>query len=149
MPALRTLLFPLSIALGAATLTSAASAQSSAPEIFRPLDPAATDLSGYRWDKRVVLLFGAGEDDSTYAATRDQLAAVVPALRDRDIVVLTDTAPERQGAIRQGLEIDGFAMVLVGKDGGVKINSAEPVSPDALFATIDAMPMRRREMSGG
>ncbi|WP_425051916.1 DUF4174 domain-containing protein [Psychromarinibacter sp. S121] len=149
MPAFRTLLTPLAIALGATTLASAAAAQSSGPEIFRPLDPAVSDLNSYRWDKRVVLLFGAGEDDGTYTAARDQLAAVAPALEDRDIVVLTDTAPEQQGAIRQGLEVDGFAMVLVGKDGGVKINSAEPVSPDALFATIDAMPMRRREMSGG
>jgi hypothetical protein len=40
----------------------------------------------------------------------------------------------------------GFQVVLVGKDGGVKLRSAEPIAADDFFALIDTMPMRRREM---
>ena len=36
--------------------------------------------------------------------------------------------------------------MLVGKDGTVKHRSGEPVEPDELYALIDEMPMRRREM---
>jgi hypothetical protein len=34
----------------------------------------------------------------------------------------------------------------IGKDGGVKLRSAEPVAAGDFFALIDTMPMRRREM---
>ena len=40
----------------------------------------------------------------------------------------------------------GSQVLLIGKDGGVKLRSTEPVSTDELFALIDSMPMRRREM---
>jgi hypothetical protein len=36
----------------------------------------------------------------------------------------------------------------VGRDGGEKLRSAEPVAPEELFDLVDAMPMRRREMRG-
>ena len=41
-----------------------------------------------------------------------------------------------------------FRVRLVGKDGGVKLDRGEPVDIPTLFALIDAMPMRRAEMSG-
>ena len=46
---------------------------------------------------------------------------------------------------------DAFRVVLVGKDGTEKRREAEPVSARSVFDTIDAMPMRQREMqeSGG
>jgi hypothetical protein len=36
--------------------------------------------------------------------------------------------------------------VRIGKDGGDKLTSASPLDAARLFATIDAMPMRREEM---
>ncbi len=39
-----------------------------------------------------------------------------------------------------------FAFLLIGKDGGDKLESKEPVSKDRLFKLIDSMPMRMREM---
>ena len=47
---------------------------------------------------------------------------------------------------RLGLPADSFRAVLIGKDGGAKITAAAPIAPQRLFATIDAMPMRRTEM---
>ena len=41
---------------------------------------------------------------------------------------------------------DAFAVRLVGKDGGVKRSSDAIVDPAALYALIDSMPMRQREM---
>jgi hypothetical protein len=39
-----------------------------------------------------------------------------------------------------------FQVVLIGKDGGVKLRQEEPISLADLFALIDSMPMRRQEM---
>ena len=44
------------------------------------------------------------------------------------------------------LNEDVFSVILIGKDGGVKLRSAEPVSAEAIFGLIDGMPMRQREM---
>jgi len=41
-----------------------------------------------------------------------------------------------------------FRVRLVGKDGSVKLDRGEPVGTTTLFSLIDAMPMRRAEMSG-
>jgi hypothetical protein len=46
-------------------------------------------------------------------------------------------------------EIQPFQNLLIGKDGGVKLRSNSPISNEKLFETIDAMPMRRREMRDG
>ena len=41
-----------------------------------------------------------------------------------------------------------FRVRLVGKDGGVKLDRGAPVDIPTLFVLIDAMLMRRAEMSG-
>lgn len=38
-----------------------------------------------------------------------------------------------------------FLIILIGKDGSEKLRSDTVVSPDKLYALIDAMPMRREE----
>ncbi len=75
-----------------------------------------------------------------------KLAASEPDLRERDIVVLSDTAPDEKGALRQRLAPQSFLMLLVGKDGGIKLRSDSVIPVDTLRRTIDAMPMRQREM---
>ena len=40
-----------------------------------------------------------------------------------------------------------FSILLIGKDGGEKLRSHEIPDLDTLFALIDGMPMRPREMS--
>jgi len=45
-----------------------------------------------------------------------------------------------------GVEAGTFAVLLVGKDTGVKRRADDVVSPDALYSQIDSMPMRQREM---
>ena len=41
-----------------------------------------------------------------------------------------------------------FAVVLIGKDGGVKRTETQPLAPADLFGTVDKMPMRRQEAKG-
>lgn len=111
---------------------------------------AADDpLAAHRWKARVVVIAAPTADDPRLVRQRTDLASVTNGLRERDITVMEavgDGAEARRLRARLGLEEPAFRVLLVGKDGTVKRADERPVSPDALFATIDAMPMRRDEM---
>ena len=40
---------------------------------------------------------------------------------------------------------DSFTVILIGKDGGEKLRSSDPIPAQKLLDTIDAMPMRQQE----
>lgn len=111
---------------------------------------AADDpLAGHRWTARVLVLAAPAVADARLTAQREALAAVRRGTAERDLVVIEAVGSGREAtALRRRLGIaDGaFRAVLVGKDGGEKLSSAEPIPPQTLFATIDAMPMRQDEM---
>lgn len=104
---------------------------------------AADFLAAYRWSRRVVLVFATGPDDPELRAQVAELTPRAPDLAERDIVVIVSADP----ALRRSLSVpaDGFAVLLLGKDGGVKLRSAVPVAFAELAATVDAMPMRQDE----
>ncbi|WP_083077253.1 DUF4174 domain-containing protein [Thioclava electrotropha] len=118
----------------------------SASSELQTLPADQSDLAPYRWDRRVVLIFANSEADPQFRAARKMVTAQADGVAERDITVLADTAPNAGGALRDKLGVDGFRMLLIGKDGGVKMDRAEPIPVETLFATIDAMPMRQREM---
>jgi len=47
---------------------------------------------------------------------------------------------------RFGVLSGRFQLLLIGKDGGVKLRSEQPVPTQDIFGLIDSMPMRRQEM---
>ena len=81
-----------------------------------------------------MLVFGPTADEASVARQRESLSGCEAGIRDRDLRVEYST-----GA-------DEFAVVLIGRDGGEKLRSAEPVTVEELFGKIDGMPMRRREL---
>ena len=124
-----------------------------------PETPEESDwFEGARWSRRLLVLTAEGPEA---AVQRSLVAAEQEGLEDRDLTVFvvgaevqvvagnrtTDPLPAAT-AFRQrfGLPDRGFQVVLVGKDGGVKLRRDEPLAPRDLWSVIDAMPMRRREM---
>lgn len=85
-------------------------------------------------DRRLLILATPTLDDPSFRAQAAALVSAWDGLIERDFRVLTET-----GAT-------AFSLRLVGKDGGEKLRSLQPVSAASLFALVDAMPMRRREM---
>jgi hypothetical protein len=75
-------------------------------------------------------------------------------MAERDLILIKVTGDTVRGASdraadlrrRFGVRAGAFRVVLIGKDGGVKIEAAAPLPARRLFETIDAMPMRRDEM---
>ena len=117
-----------------------------AAPLVTPLDPDRRDLDAYQWSARPVLVFAPSPEDPDYLDQMAEFREARDGLEDRDIIVLSDTDPDAHGRLRAGLAINGFEIILVGKDGGVKLREDHPLTARALFDTIDAMPMRQREM---
>jgi hypothetical protein len=118
-------------------------------------------LSELRWQNRPLLVFAASADDAKLLELRAELARAAPELRDRDMVVievigaaqarLDGTAlPEGAAAdLRRRFEVPSEAMtlILVGKDGSEKLRASDRWDLAEVFALVDGMPMRRRELS--
>ncbi len=49
--------------------------------------------------------------------------------------------------VRFAVDPQEFAVLLIGKDGTVKRRDRQPIQPEDLFSTIDAMPLRQHELS--
>ena len=109
-------------------------------------------LRASRWQKRVLLLAAPTAGQADFRQQRALLAAAGPGLAARDFVVLEAINDQLTQADQQflartlGLRTLRFAAVLIGKDGGVKQQSSQPLRPADLFGTVDQMPMRRAEM---
>ena len=105
---------------------------------------AEASLQPYRWENRVLLLFGPG-NSSEFARQKLILAADPKGMEERDMVVLEP--PETQ-SLQARYEVDPavFTAILIGKDSGEKLRSDDPVTLQELYGLIDQMPMRRQEM---
>jgi hypothetical protein len=114
-------------------------------------------LEELRDHKRVLLIFAASRDDARFKAQVATMQSHVADAEERDLMVIE--APlrgESSGAIqladtdsvRRRFRVgrEEFVVLLVGKDGGEKLRSEQPIEFERLRTTIDAMPMRQDEM---
>ena len=118
------------------------------------------DLTSYQWKNRLLLVFALDRSDPQCQIQRSLLAREGPELADGDLLVFwlydrvsgqvgdRPIAPETTRRLREelGLPEGGFHVLLIGKDGGVKLRSEAPIQPERFYKTIDAMPMRQAEM---
>lgn len=117
-------------------------------------------LQEFRWKYRVVVITAPAATDQTYREQLNALYEQDAGLIERDlrIISLFDTgcsrlddtpiSAESAGRLREqlGAGSHSFSVRLIGKDGGVKIHEQSVLPAEWLFAVIDGMPMRRREM---
>jgi len=143
---------PLSALVFAALLPAVLVAQESAepqPEapslvLIQPAD--GRDLSEFLWINRVVVVFADSAADPRFREQLDRLAEDADMLADRDVIVLTDTDPDMRSPARQKLRPRGFSLVVIDKDGGVKLRKPSPWSVREITRSIDKFPSRLREV---
>ena len=131
-----------------------------------PADSVDFRPEHHQWEHRLLFVFAPTDSNAMRAEQEAASEGRDPGFRERDLLVLTVTGQNRgtqraaPGAEPQPLTAaaarrlrarfdvpdDAFRVVLVGKDGTEKRREAEPVSARSVFDTIDAMPMRQREM---
>ena len=119
----------------------------------------ANPLVAERWQSRPLIVIVPNAQDATLVELREALGK--PDAREgfveREMVLyeIVAGAASRNGqplsgstsaALLKAIGHQGDAgarVILVGKDGGIKVDRPGPVDPESLFTTIDRMPMRQ------
>lgn len=132
--------------LGSAAVAQATepAAPTEAPGLVR--DGTQVELSDFLWTSRPLVIFADSAADPRFVQQMDLINEQLDDLRERDVIVLTDTDPDADSALREQLRPRGFMLVLVGKDGGVKLRKPAPWHVREITRVIDKMPMRQQEV---
>lgn len=122
---------------------------------------AAAELSDYGWQSRPLLLFAPTADDPRLIETLNRIDSSQCDFVDRDMVIgqivavgtstldghVIDAGESQRLAGQYGIGDDTFSAVLIGKDGGEKFRVNGIPDLQVIYAVIDGMPMRSREMN--
>ena len=111
----------------------------------------AEPLTQYLWKRRVVLSFSDAESTPERISLLKQIKQYQCEFDDRQIVHIDLIAgsSDHQLLSRQfSVPNKNFNLVLLGKDGDVKLLTSQP-SVENLLTLIDTMPMRQRELRIG
>ena len=106
-----------------------------------------TNLKIYEWTRRPVVIFANSDKDPNFISQIEFLSEDIRALQERDIIVLIDTDPKLSSSLRKKLRPHGFAFVLIGKDGQVKLRKPSPWNIREIARVIDKMPIRQQEIA--
>ena len=112
-------------------------------------EAAEISLSDFLWIHRPIIVLADSPDDPRFIKQMSLLRADLSELAERNAIILTDTDPSLKSALREQLRPRGFMLVLIGKDGGVKLRKPFPWNVREISRVIDKMPMRRQEVNDG
>lgn len=98
------------------------------------------------WTLRPLVVFADSPLDPRYQQQIDLLLAGAPELAERDVIVITDTAPAEMTEYRTALRPRGFMLALLSKDGTVLLRRPSPQNVRELSASIDKIPLRQQEV---
>ena len=118
------------------------------------------DLTQFQWKNRMLFIFAQDGNHPLFKDLQSQVVAQKAEVDDRDLIVFEVPAqgPARMNtnpldqmeadSIRNHFAIpsDEFSLILVGKDGGIKLKRNDQVDLREVFELIDSMPMRQNEM---
>ena len=106
-----------------------------------------TNIKGFEWAQRPIVIFANSDKDPNFISQMEFLSQDIKALKERDIVVLVDTNPSIPSALRKKLRPHGFAFILIGKDGQVKLRKPSPWNIREIARVIDKMTIRQQEIT--
>ncbi|MFV0244179.1 MAG: DUF4174 domain-containing protein [Qingshengfaniella sp.] len=137
----------LTCALGQPGTAQSPDPTGSAPEM--PLITETDSLDQFLWLARPVVVFADTPNDPRFIQQMAMLEDQKAALLERDVVVIVDTDPKANSAIRRQLRPRGFMLVLIDKDGRVQMRKPNPWSVREISRAIDKTPLRLDEIREG
>ncbi|WP_298972046.1 DUF4174 domain-containing protein [uncultured Roseobacter sp.] len=138
-------ILPLVLACFFATGTAAQTAEAEPPKtLFTTMEEV--DLNQFKWKNRPIVVFSDSENNPAFIEQMRLLEERPGELLERDVVVITDTDPDAQSDLRRRLRPREFMLVILGKDGEVKLRKPFPWDVREITRSIDKMPMRQREI---
>ena len=117
------------------------------------------DLNQYQWKNRLLLVFASHGDEPAYKTFKAEIEARAEGVEERNLLVGEvlergqsyfaggPIEPESADALRRRFSVreQSFTVLLIGKDGELKMRKETPTSVTEIFTIIDAMPMRKQE----
>lgn len=128
-----------------AAVATAELAEGAAPAVG-PVSAADVTIEQFHWVRRPVVVFADEPNDPLFRRQIDWIEEGLALLDERDVVVIVDTDPEARTAVRQRLRPRGFSLVLMDKDGEVKLRKPQPWTVREITRAIDRFPLRRQEI---
>lgn len=116
------------------------------PADLAVLSAAALDPGQFLWKNRLVVVFADTDADPAFAQQMRFMADDPAALSERNVLVVTDTAPAPPSPLRAKLRPHGFSLVWIDKDGAVKLRKASPWTVREITRAIDKTPLRLQEV---
>ena len=110
------------------------------------IDAAGVDPAAYKWQRRLVVIFADSPLDPVFLEQMDLLTERPQDLVERGVLVITDTVPEARSPLRQMLRPHGFSLVLIDKDGQVKLRKPRPWDVREISRAIDKTELRQEEL---
>ena len=114
----------------------------------------------HQWNDRLILLITNDTQSEIYTKQLAEFVEYEPGLKDRKLIIYTITpfgytTGFRNQNIIKGNELynlykpknEPFRILLIGLDGGIKMDRHSIITREELFGTIDSMPMRKNELT--
>jgi hypothetical protein len=122
--------------------------------------PMDVDFEQFKWKNRLLLVFAPDSNHPLFESLQRDISTQKQAVDDRDLVIFkilgvgmstmgdSELDPHTAASLRERFDISpkAFSLILVGKDGGIKLRRNDPVKLEEIFRLIDSMPMRQDEM---
>jgi len=114
----------------------------------------AQSISTLKWKKRIIILM---DSEGNHSIRNEQLRKfndLGEEIRERDLILLCYDGNSLLDQnlrpipyeLSNNIDVDFQGVLLIGKDGGIKLKKSFLVKPKTIFETIDSMPMRKAEM---
>ena len=128
-----------------------------------PCSGKEISIDQFRWKNRIVVLFSSDSGSDAYQTQVNIFSSLKKELLDRDLILISlfdnecstlngeTISDSSDKSIRDSLSASdlSYSIILIGKDGGVKLKREMVLEPEELFHVIDRMPMRQREIRDG
>ena len=118
----------------------------------------AFSLDEFQWKNRIIIV-NSDINNELSDKQKNSLMKEIPGLKERqllvfeigkagirDIMTIKDYEIDQKLFDQLRLKEGIFELLLIGKDGGVKLRSSAPVAINEIYGLIDQMPMRQAEM---
>jgi hypothetical protein len=114
-----------------------------------PRDARDVTLAEFQWVARPILVFADTPADPRFIEQLQLLTQRPEALLARDVVIITDSDPSANSAIRTQLRPRGFALVVLQKDGAIGFRRPAPRDVREIIRGIDNFSFRQEELRMG
>ena len=103
---------------------------------FTSVEPN-TEIRDLIWEKRPLLVFSNSHLDPNLKQQIKLFASDPNALSSRDVQIFVDHMPKHNSNLRKRFRPKGFLIILIGKDGQIKLRKNTPWSARELTRVID------------